>query len=87
MNWCEVEYILLKTLRLQPSELDRMEFWRAELLLEIHKEKTEEENKKRKKQEQQNSESSGIGSLLSQQKSMMSSFANGSTFKMPKSPF
>lgn len=84
MNWCEIEYILLKTLRLQPSELDRMDFWRAELLIEIHKEKTEEENKQRKKQEQQTGETSGMGSLLSQQKSMMSSFANGSAFKMPK---
>jgi hypothetical protein len=85
MNWCEVEYILLKTLRLQPSELDRMAFWRAELLIEIHKEKIEEENKQRKKQEQsQGGEVGGMNSLLSQQKSMMSSFATGGGFKMPK---
>lgn len=82
MNWCEVEYVLLKTLNLQPSELDRMEFWRAEVLLEIHKEKTEEENKRRK-QEEANSGASmpNMNSMMSQQQNMFKGLGGG---KIPK---
>jgi hypothetical protein len=84
MNWCEVEYILLKTLRLQPSELDRMEFWRAEVLLEIHKQKVEEENKQRKKQEeQQSAQMPNMSGIMGQQQSMLGNLTKGA-FKPPK---
>jgi hypothetical protein len=52
-NWFEVEFILLKVLKLQPSELDRMEFYRAEILMENLKEFNEEQEGKRKKDEEQ----------------------------------
>lgn len=74
-NWCEVEYVLLKTLRLQPSELDRMEFWRAEMLLEIHKEKTEDENRRRTQQE--NQQNSSMPNMSSQQ-NMFKNLTSGS---------
>jgi hypothetical protein len=65
-------------LRLQPSELDRMEFWRAEVLIEIHKEKTEEENRKRKKQEdQQGANMPNMNSMLSQQQNMFKGLTSG----------
>jgi len=78
MNWCEIEYFLLKMLRLQPSELDRMEFWRAEILVEIHKEKTEDENKKRKKQDDtQNAQMPDMSSMMQQQQNMFKGMAGG----------
>lgn len=81
MNWCEVEYVLLKTLNLQPSELDRMEFWRAEVLLEIHKEKTEDENKRRKQEEANNGANMpNMNSMMAQQQNMFKGLGNG----MPK---
>lgn len=76
---------MLKTLRLQPSELDRMDFWRAEMLLEIHKEKTEEENKRRKKaEEKENGNAPNMNSMLSQQQSMLKSFSSGGFGKIGK---
>lgn len=81
MNWCEIEYILLKTLRLQPSELDRLEFWRAELLLEIHKERTEEENKKRKQEEANSPNMPDMNSMMSNTQNMFKGLSGGS---MPK---
>jgi len=50
-NWFELEFLLLKILRLQPSELETMQFFRAEFLIENLKKHTEEENKQRKKEE------------------------------------
>jgi len=83
MNWCEVEYVLLKTLNLQPSELDRMDFWRAELLLEIHKEKTEDENKRRKKEEANSGANMpNMNSMMTQQQNMFKGLGGGG--KMPK---
>lgn len=81
MNWCEVEYVLLKTLRLQPSELDRMEFWRAEVLLEIHKEKVEEENTRRKKEEETQGSTPNMSGMMSQQQNMFKGLSSGG--KMP----
>jgi hypothetical protein len=82
MNWCEIEYILLKTLRLQPSELDRLEFWRAELLLEIHKEKTEEENKRRKQEESNSPNMPDMNSMMSNTQNMFKGMSAGKG--MPK---
>lgn len=73
-------------LRLQPSELDKMEFWRAEMLVEIHKEKTEEENRKRKKQEdQQGSQMPNMNSMMAQQQNMFKGLGSGGSMpNMPK---
>lgn len=86
MNWCEVEYVLLKTLNLQPSELDRMDFWRAELLLEIHKEKTEEENRKRTQQEKAEGVPNMSSMMQQQQNAFKGLTSGGSPFggSLPK---
>lgn len=74
---------MLKTLRLQPSELDRMDFWRAEMLLEIHKEKTEEENRRRKKEEEnQNSSMPNMSTMMNQQQSMFKNMTAGGLGKL-----
>lgn len=55
-----------------------MEFWRAEMLLEIHKEKTEEENKRRTQQEnQQNSSVPNMSSMMSSQQNMFKNLTSG----------
>lgn len=89
-NWFEVEYILLKTLRLQPSEVDNMEFYRVEILLENHKKWVEKENEERKKQDNE-TKATGFdkSSMSSQTNSMMKDAAKGlpkmgSLPKMPK---
>jgi hypothetical protein len=82
-NWFEIEYYLLKQLRLQPSELDRLEFWRAETLIEIHKEKVEEDNRRKKKEsEEQNAGMPNMNSFMSQQQNMYKNVTGG--FKLPK---
>lgn len=50
INWFEVEFILLKHLRLQPSELDAMEFYRAEYLLHFFREYAEKEKEQQEKE-------------------------------------
>jgi len=55
-NWFSVEFVLLKILRLQPSELDKMEFYRAEYLMENLKEWNEKEKKKSQEEEERQRE-------------------------------
>lgn len=82
-NWFEVEFILLKVLRLQPSELDRMEFYRAEILMENLKQFNEDEQGRHKKEEEQQN-SSGI---TNQANAMMrNAQKNMPSFNMPSSP-
>ena len=86
-NWFEVEFLLLKLLRLQPSELDAMEFYRAEFLLENIKEFNERENTNRKKEEeeqQKNMPSMDMSSMMRQQQSMFNN--TSSNFRMPSMP-
>ena len=62
-----------------------MDFWRAEMLLEIHKEKTEDENKRRKKEEEsQGGNTPNMGSMMSQQQSMFKSITSGGFGKLGK---
>ena len=60
-NWSEVEFLLLKILRLQISELDRLEFWRAEVLMDNLKNWGEKENENRKQQDKEQSSSYSMG--------------------------
>ena len=46
-----MEFILLKHLGLQPSEMDRMEFYRLEYLVDNFKEWNEEEKKRQEAEE------------------------------------
>jgi len=91
-NWFEAEFVLLKILRLQPSELDRMEFYRAEILIENLKNYSEDEEGKRKKSE----EEYGGGNMSEQASRMMDSAKSSMpkfntnigmpNFNMPKMP-
>ncbi len=56
-NWFNVEFLLLKILRLQPDVLDRMEFYRAEYLMENLKEWNEKEKKHNEEEESRQKES------------------------------
>jgi hypothetical protein len=60
-----------------------MDFWRAELLLEIHKEKMEEENRRRKKEED-STKTPSMGGFLSQQQSAFSNLTKGGLSKFGK---
>jgi hypothetical protein len=86
-NWFELEFLLLKIIRLQPSELEQMEFYRAEFLIENLKKHTEEENKSRKKEEEDYQK----GMPQQPNASKMMSDARKSmptpSFKMPSSGF
>ena len=80
-NWFDVEFLLLKILRLQPSELDKMEFYRAEYLMEKQKEWSERENKQRQKEEAEQKENMPRFDTSANQLSKMSG-----GFKMPSMP-
>jgi hypothetical protein len=58
-----------------------MDFWRAEVLLEIHKEKVEEENTRRKKEEENQGSMPNMSSMMNQQQSMFKGLSSGG--KMP----
>ena len=93
-NWFEVEFILLKVLKLQPSELEKMEFYRAEILMENLKEFNEEEEGRRKKDEEKYDTSNPMSSsntmMRDAQRSMpsfnMPSSGSMPSFNMPSMP-
>jgi hypothetical protein len=64
-SWFEIEFALLKVLKLQPSELERMEYYRVEYLLENLKNYNEERKKEEKKQEDNSAMSSPMSSAQS----------------------
>ena len=82
-NWFELEFLLLKILRLQPSELETMQFFRAEYLIENLKKHTEEENKQRKREEDE--QQKGMPQQPNASKMMSDARKNMPTpsFKMP----
>lgn len=88
-SWFEVEFLLLKILRLQPDVLDKMEFYRAEILMDNLKEWNEKEQEQRKKEdkEQSSQASSYDSSSMSRQagsmmKSAGSMVPNMGSFKL-----
>jgi hypothetical protein len=90
-NWFEAEFILLKVLKLQPSELDKLEFYRAEILMENLKAFNEEEESGRKKEQEGYDTSSTSNDaermMKNAQKSMPSMSAPTTpNFKMPNLP-
>jgi len=50
-NWFKIEFVFAKNLNIVPSELDQMEFYRVEYMLQNYEEFIEEENKRNKDQE------------------------------------
>ena len=86
-NWFEAEFILLKGLKLQPSELDRLEFYRAELIMENWKNFNEEEEGRRKKEEESSDMSaSSMMSNASNSLPKMPTSLSSSNFSMPSIP-
>jgi hypothetical protein len=80
-----VEFLLLKILRLQPSELDKMEFYRVEYLMENLKEWNEKEKNHREKEEADNG--FDASSMTSQANSMFKGAQNGMpNITMPSMP-
>ncbi len=81
-----MEFLLLKILKLQPSELDCMEFYRAEILIENLKEHTEkesEQNKKEQKDYEKSVPSADPSSLMRSAQKSLPSFSSLSSFKSP----
>ena len=84
-NWFEVEFLLLKILRLQPSELDKMEFYRVEYLMENLKEWNEKEKNHREKEE--SDKGFDASSMTSQANSMFKNAQTGMpNITMPSMP-
>jgi len=52
-NWFKIEFIFTKNLNITPLELDHMEFYRVEYMLQNYQEFIEEENKQMKKQQKE----------------------------------
>lgn len=52
-NWFKIEFIFAKNLNIIPSELDKLEFYRVEYMLQHYEEFVEEENKQVAKQNKQ----------------------------------
>ena len=50
-NWFKIEFIFTKNLHITPLELDQMEFYRVEYMIQNYEEFIEEENKRYKQQE------------------------------------
>ena len=63
---------------MQLSEIERMEFWRLEMLMENHKEAVEEENKRNKTQQEANK--------MPSMDKMMGDMAKNMGGSMPKMP-
>jgi hypothetical protein len=93
MNWFEIEFVLLKHLKLQPSELDKMEFYRVEYLMENFKAFIDKENDRNKRQhdEQNKNQDFDMNSMQSNQNKMINKYIGGNSlskmagnFKMPK---
>lgn len=78
-NWLEVEFILLKHLKLQPDVLDKMEFYRVEYMLHFFKEYAEKEKAANDKENGKQSSSSMIKDAHRNQSNMMKNM------KMPSS--
>lgn len=50
-NWSNIELIFAKNLHITPSEIDKLEFYRIEMLIRAYEKNIEEERKQQKQQE------------------------------------
>ena len=85
-NWLEVEFILLKHLRLQPDVLDKMEFYRVEYMLHFFKEYAEKEKAAQEKENGQQSSTSMVKEAQRNQANMMKNMKQPSIPKMNNLP-
>ena len=82
MNLSKMEFVLLKQLHLQPSELDRLEFYRMEYMIDHFKEWIAEEKKQQDAEDRKHQKE--MGSMTSWRKdfdSMRNS--SSSSYKPP----
>ena len=56
-NWFKIEFLFAKNLNILPSELDQMEFYRIEYMIQNYEEFIEEEKKEYEKQQKEQSKS------------------------------
>lgn len=85
-NWFEVEFVLLKQLKLQPSELDRMEFYRVEYLMENYKDYIDKEAKTRKERESEQMAKYNPKSMTSSNKGLQQYMKGTNPYKGLKTP-
>lgn len=86
MSLIEIEYAMLKHLKMQPSELWAKPFYEIEYLIDLFKKDKEAEEKERKKQEDAQANESykmpSVGSMFKEAQGSLGSFS--SSIKMPK---
>jgi ERCC4-related helicase len=85
-NWLEVEFILLKHLKLQPNVLDGMEFYRVEYMLHFFKEYSEKEKNAQEKNNGSPSSTSMVKEAQRNQANMMKSMKSPAMPKMNNLP-
>lgn len=80
-----MEFVLLKQLHLQPSELWKKPFYEIEFLMEHMKEDQEEENKRQKEEEKKyKDQNSQFGNMKKEMNQMNKNF--NKNISMPKFP-
>jgi predicted Rossmann fold nucleotide-binding protein DprA/Smf involved in DNA uptake len=79
MNLSKLEFVLLKHLKIQLSEIDKLEFYRFEFLVEHFKEWAEEEKKRQETEEKKSGDSKTM-------ESFKKDFANMKSSATPKMP-
>jgi hypothetical protein len=87
-NFLELKYLLIKQLRIQPSEVEQLEYYELEYMIEFHKKWTDKEREAREKDEKQQSSITNNKQFSDAQKMMknnnMPKMPSGSS--MPKLP-
>ena len=87
MNLIKIEYIFVKNLKMQPSELWNRPFYEIEYLLEIYEDDMKEQEKRHKEEEEKQKKDMGsYGDFGKQFSSFKNDFNSmSSNFKMPGS--
>lgn len=80
-NWYEVEFVLLKHLKLTPLELDQLEFYRVEYLMDNFKDFTEKNQKQQKEQEKEQSGKFNQSSILKSSQNSFKQYLSKHKFK------
>ena len=84
-NWSKVEYALVRHLRMSLCDVDQLEFWRLEMLLDNHKDAVEEENRKNKTQ-QEAQKTPDMSKMMGDMTKSMGGLGSGGGFSMPSLP-
>lgn len=88
-NWFELEYILIKDLGMTVTDIDNMEYYRFQYLIENHKKRIEKEKERQEKEEKQTGDKFNFNQMAREQQSQMKKqtpdfkMPSSSSFKMP----